>query len=347
MSSISVLSQPVSVGPSPHPRQLPPADGFLHIGSVPYLNVRPLLRALRQVFERAGLWTAMFPAGLKVTEAVPRILAERARRGQFHAAIVPVFEVLSHSYGAFLPGSCIAARGAVESVVLFADDPLESLTRIELDPASLTSVHLIQVLLSLRGQQVEYVEPTAAHGKDDKPARTPPRFPKYRGRLLLPGATHGEPGPLQLPPRTGRLLIGDAALARRGMHATEWDLASAWLSATGLPFVFAAWHAPDPTWAEPHHPLGSLFQQVAMEVDHHRMIAAREDGPRFGFDAALAEAYLTRAIHYDFGSEEQAGLSRFGRECQRLGFLSRSIPGDVEWAGPLTVHQPGPAAQTP
>jgi predicted solute-binding protein len=180
----------------------------------------------------------------------------------------------------------------VESVVLFAESPLDQLHRIELDTASLTSVNLIRILADWHGMAVEFVEGDRAR----------PTWP--------------------LPAGTGRLIIGDEALRRRGTCAVEWDLAQAWIDRTGLPFVFAAWHTPDPALAEPGSPVHELFLRMAELVPGQIEPAARLDGPAFGFEPQTALDYLSRAIHFAFGDREKDGLDRFRIECERLGLLA-------------------------
>jgi predicted solute-binding protein len=284
-------------------------DRTLRVGSVPYLNVQPLLRALRDTFYSPGPWQEAYPGGLSISTAVPRQLARLDRAGAFDVAIVPVFEHLSHPGGHLLPGTCIGARGPVESVILFAPVPINQVTRIELDPASLTSVHLIRVLMDWRGQAIEWTE---------------------RPRAIFPAAPlHGT---------TARLIIGDDALRLRGTQPTEWDLAEAWIEGTGLPFVFAAWQTRLADCAAPDSPVAQLFARLRDSLPRSIEEAARLDGPAFGFRINDALSYLSRAIHYDFGADEQAAIDRFASECRRLGLLPAS-----ESRNPAAEWQPAPA----
>ena len=104
------------------------------IGSVPYLNARPLIYGIED----------------QVTLAVPSRLADLMFRGQFDAALVPVAEILLHDRYDIVDGIAIAARGVVQSVFLAHREPIEKLKRIAVDPASRTSVWLLRVLLKAR-----------------------------------------------------------------------------------------------------------------------------------------------------------------------------------------------------
>ena len=118
------------------------------IGSVPYLNARPLIYGIED----------------KVTLCTPARLADLMHHNQFDVGLVPVAEVLSHDQYDILDGIAIASRGAVASVFLAHREPIENLQRIAVDPASRTSVWLLRVLLKV-GYQTEpefYPRPSGA-----------------------------------------------------------------------------------------------------------------------------------------------------------------------------------------
>jgi len=101
------------------------------IGSIPYLNVRPLTYGIED----------------RVTLCEPSQLADALHHGQFDVGIVPVAEVLLHDEYDVIDGIAIAARGSVRSVFLAHREPLDKLKRIAVDPASRTSAWLLRVIL--------------------------------------------------------------------------------------------------------------------------------------------------------------------------------------------------------
>lgn len=103
------------------------------IGSVPYLNVRPLIYGIED----------------KVTPCEPARLADFLYRGQFDVGMVPIAEVLLHDRYDVLDSVAIASDGAVQSVLLFHRQPIASLQRVAVDPTSRTSVMLLRVLLKM------------------------------------------------------------------------------------------------------------------------------------------------------------------------------------------------------
>ena len=164
------------------------------IGSVQYLNAVPLTRGIEG----------------EILFATPARLAEMLRRDELDAALVSLTEVLLNDRYDILDGIAIASLGEVYSVLLAHQKPLETVKEIFCDPASLTSVNLLKVLLAERGLKPEF-KPlenyAAASGKDFV------------------------------------LLIGDRAIDfQRARHAHEiFDLGAAWTEMTNLPFVYAVW----------------------------------------------------------------------------------------------------------
>lgn len=102
------------------------------LGSVPYLNARPLVEAK----------TA------PCSYAVPALLAREFAEGLYDAALLPAFEAVRGAEATLADGICIGSDGPVFSVFLAHREPLDSLASIALDPSSRTSSHLLQVVLS-------------------------------------------------------------------------------------------------------------------------------------------------------------------------------------------------------
>jgi predicted solute-binding protein len=120
--------------PDPSSSFLRDNSSFARIGSVPYLNARPLIYGIEEL----------------VTLAEPARLADLLYRRQFEAGLVPAAEVLWHDRYDILDGVAIASDGRVDSVVLAHREPVEKLTRIAVTPVSRTSVWLLRVLLKAR-----------------------------------------------------------------------------------------------------------------------------------------------------------------------------------------------------
>lgn len=261
----------------------PAAKGTVRLGIVPYLNVQPLIWAFTDsATERVTTKAELVPA-------LPSELARRLRAGEYAAAIVPVFEYLQNPIYTIVPDVAIAADGPVRSVALFSQCPLEEIETVELDPASLTSVNLLRVLLAERRLSVRF-------NVHENSAR-----------------------------RSGRLIIGDPALAAAtaGSSPYVYDLAGMWKELTGLPFVFAAWLV-HPNSQD--FPLNSaLLEAKNLGLANLERVSA-ETAERFGSTPQAALAYFRENLDYDLAEREIAGWRHFGQLCAKHGLLNESPP---------------------
>lgn len=233
------------------------------IGSVPYLNARPLLRGLAAEL------------AVEPILAEPAALASLLAAGAVDAALVPAYWVLCNPSFPLVADVAIASEGPVRSVFLAWPGNranLADLHEIATDPASLTSVHLLRVLLA------EYYGLT----------------PRYRA-----GAAADD--------GVARLVIGDPALALRDRLPPDTnvlDLGEEWTRQTGLPFVYATW-AIRPEYAGATALAAILRAAKRRGIADLAAIAAAEPAP------AAALAYLTHNVRFDLGARERQGLARY------------------------------------
>ena len=167
-----------------------------------YLNTLPLL---------AGIEASPVMNEIELIKDYPSNIANSLINGQIDIGLVPVAII------PFLPSwyintdYCIGADGAVASVCIFSDVPLEHADTVLMDYQSRTSVQLATVLLR------EYFKVKAV------PRAAAPGFQEL------------------IKDKTAGLVIGDRALSQRSKSKYVYDLGEAWKLHTGLPFVFAAW----------------------------------------------------------------------------------------------------------
>jgi chorismate dehydratase len=164
---------------------------LLKIGNVSYLNARPYTYNLDDV--------VYMP---------PAQLAMSLRAGEVDIALIPTAEYLEHE-GMYVPleGWGIVSRGAVYSVILSHEEPLQKIKTIALDEQSRTSVALIKILC-----------------RD---------FLNIKPRWMPEDAENAD----------AHLRIGDRAIDFRAQNPEIpcLDLGQAWWNWHKLPFVFALW----------------------------------------------------------------------------------------------------------
>lgn len=243
-----------------------PALARVRLGCVQYLNSKPLI----------------YGCDAPVVFEHPSALARDLASGALDVALVPVFEALRSPGYLAADDVAIACDGPVFSVFLAHRGPLAEVRRVALDPASLTSAHLLRVLLTeFHGLQIV----ADADAEDD-----------------------------------AKLLIGNQAIDFRAHPREGWrflDLGEEWRRCTGLPFVFALWlMRPDlPDAAAVAEELRALKRDGLAHIP--QIVQADRE-----HDAALATRYLTQHIHFDCGPREKAGLERFRELLAKHGFIA-------------------------
>jgi cyclic dehypoxanthinyl futalosine synthase len=259
-------------------------EARLRVAAVGYLNARPLYEGLDRE-----------PASERVRLdcAAPSEVARRVAEDEADVALMPVAAAASIGDLRLVRGSAIGARGAVRSVVLVAERPLEELDELAVDLSSRTSVVLARLVLR---------------------ARLKGREPRLVGLGPSEAVAHvGGP--------RGALVIGDPALAIEGRFPHVTDLGLAWWELTGLPFVFAAWCGRPGAVSAADEALLDRARRAGLE---RRDAIAQEHAARTGLSPASLRAYLRDAIRYDLGDDERRGLERFYDEAARAGLLPRA-----------------------
>ena len=241
-------------------------DKRWRIGAVSYLNTRPLLLGIEQ---------ESFLNSIDLVKSYPANIAQDLLSGQIDIGLVPVAILPQLSNPHIVSNYVIGANGAVASVALFSEVPIDEIKSIYLDYQSRTSVQLLKILLSqFWKKEVEFISATEGY------------------IAQISGTTAG-------------VIIGDRALENLSKYPYVYDLGLAWKQHTGLPFVFAAWVANQPIPSEfmaafdaaNSHGLANLDEVIAL-------IPAQEQV----YDL---HKYYTENISYVYDEEMKQGLAAF------------------------------------
>jgi chorismate dehydratase len=245
----------------------------LRIGCVKYLNARPLIHG----------WPGA------VTLDHPAVLSNQLARGELDVALVSSFEFLRNPIYKIIDGISISSDGPVYSVVVAYRGETPA-PEVELDPASQTSVVLLQYLTRRSGRELRPVQP---------PADLLSEVSAWRARLL----------------------IGDQAIRFRHKFRDQyryWDLGDEWKRLTNLPFVYALWlvrpEASDTSAIAQQ--LRFLRAQNLQRIDE--LIANEPE-----FDAAFCRRYYSEYLRFAFGDQEKQGLLEFAHACVELDLFPR------------------------
>lgn len=241
-------------------------DKRWRIGAVSYLNTRPLLLGLAQ---------EGFKNRIDLVKSYPAKIAQELLAGQIDIGLVPVAIIPQLTHPHIISNYVIGTNGAVASVALFSQVPIDEIKSIYLDYQSRTSVQLLKILLAqFWKKEVEFL--AATEGYIDQ----------------ISGTTAG-------------LIIGDRALDNLNKFPYMYDLGLAWKQHTGLPFVFAAWVANQPI---PEEFMAAFDAANGYGVAHLEEVISLIPANEQVYDL---HKYYTENISYVYDEEKKQGLERF------------------------------------
>jgi chorismate dehydratase len=279
------------------------------VGRIEFINCFPLYLHFEEELDRRGF-------SAQVVSGSPAELNRMLVAGEIDLALPSSIEFARHAEDlVLLDGPAIGSVGAVDSVQLFAKTAVRQLKSIALTEKSATSVTLLRVLCREWGIT-----------------------PRFAPRLMPLADT--------LDRFDGLLLIGDEALhmLRAGVFHHHLDLGAAWLTATGLPMVFAVSVARRAFAAE--QPEAAAAVQAALIASRDRCAArprqtAAAAALVYDFSQAFLERYFDR-LRYGFTPQHRAGLREFYRRANAIGELE--VVPDID-AALLPAPAPSAAGQ--
>ncbi len=203
----------------------------------------------------------------------PANIASHLINGRIDIGLVPVAIIPSLKEHWIISDFCIGCNGAVASVCLFSDVPLQQIESILLDYQSRTSIALLKILLH-------------EHWKIS---------PK-----LIAGTAHYEQ---DIAGTTAGLVIGDRALTQRLHSKYIYDLGSAWKEMTGLPFVFAAWVS--------NKPVSEAFITAFNEANAYGFLHLDEVIGENRITAFDIKSYYTQFVKFKLDTEMKEAKALF------------------------------------
>lgn len=168
----------------------------IRVSAVSYTNTYPFLNGIRKS-------KVMEQIDLSVDN--PSACAQKVIDDQADIGIIPTAALLSLPEYYINTDFCIGTEGAVDSVFIFANKPIEEVKTLRLDKQSRTSNGLARVLIkNYWKKEVELVTDESV-----------------------------EPD--------AYVLIGDRTFGKKSSVPYVYDLGKEWFNFTGLPFAFALW----------------------------------------------------------------------------------------------------------
>lgn len=237
-----------------------------------YLNTKPLLYGIKR-------HTVMNE--IELIEDYPSKIAQMLIDDELDIGLIPVAATLRLNEWHIDSDYCIGSNGAVASVCIFSEVPIEEIKSVYLDYQSKTSVNLAKVLLKeYWKKEVEFIDATGEDFRDQ-----------------ISGTTAG-------------VVIGDRALEQRKKSKYIYDLGEAWKEHTGLPFVFAAWIA--------NKKLPETFIAAFNEANGLGLEKIEEVIKENEFSHFDLRKYYTSCIKYRLDDEKRKGLELFLKKLRNL-----------------------------
>ena len=237
----------------------------MKVCSVSYLNSIPFVYGLEN-------------SGIKVDLSleIPSVCGQKLLNNEVDIALLPVAVIPNLDYADILSPYCISSDGAVQTVCLFSEVPLEQIDTILLDYHSRTSNALVQ-LLSKHFWKIQ---------------------PKFK--------TSDIDFESNIKSNTAGIIIGDRAYNYRDDFPCVYDLSEEWKKFSGLPFVFACWVSNKPLDSSFKKAFSSALQYGISNLD----LAFSEKSD--AFDTQIDKMkYLTEVINYDLTDEKRKSMQMF------------------------------------
>ena len=243
---------------------------MLKISAVSYLNTVPFIHGLKQ---------SELIKFIDLQLDYPSICADKLFNGIVDLALVPVAVIPKLKEAHIISDYCIGANGAVATVCLYSDVPINEIESIALDYQSRTSVELLKILLKEYWQLNPELKKANVGFEEN--------IKGYHAALV----------------------IGDRAFALNNKYAYIYDLSDIWKEMTGLPFVFAAWVANTKLTKDFIVSFNKALEKGLSNIDK----ALALEGDSYP-NCVNPEDYLNNKISYRLDAEKQKGMELFLRK---------------------------------
>jgi chorismate dehydratase len=170
----------------------------IKISAVAYTNTKPFIYGI----ERSNIKNQ-----IDLSLDIPSECAAKLIAGQVDIGLIPVAAIPFVPNANIVADYCIGSIGAVNSVFIFSQVPVEEIKTVRLDAHSRTSNNLAKVLLKFYWKQ-EVIFSTDVNVASD-----------------------------------AIVLIGDRTFGKKMAYPYAYDMGEEWMNFTGLPFLYAAWVA--------------------------------------------------------------------------------------------------------
>lgn len=268
---------------------------MIKLGSVPFINVKPLTYALeKQLIKHEFEFVYAPPAELSV------MMSERT----IDLGLLPVAELLKKPSYRLFPDISISSFGKVDSVTLVSKVPIDNIATVMVDRRSQSSAGLLKVILELfKGLKPEYVKSDVLS--------------------------------LEFEGFDSIMLIGDAGLRCMYDPPSDmilYDLGELWTDETGLPFVYGIYAVNEGVDLGAGAQILHDSKKAGLTMIDKIVMERRRD---IGISVEACKRYLEERIRYDLGDKEVQAINLYATLMRDVGELDRVPPELNFYESPL------------
>jgi chorismate dehydratase len=251
---------------------------LIKLGSVPFLNVRPLIFPLEERLVRHDFEISYTP---------PSTLSTMLFEKKVDLGLIPVAELLKRGIYSIVPNISISSYGKVDSVILLAKSEIKGLKTVAVDARSQSSAALLRIILEI--------------------------FNK-----LSPTYIKREPNDKFLDGVGGGMLIGNMGLKLRYFPPKGYkvfDIGEIWTSETGLPFVYALYAVNSGVHLGENLQALNMARSTGLKIIEK---IVKIESKKLELSEEICLRYLTERIKYDLGEKEINGILTYGEFLTKL-----------------------------
>lgn len=245
----------------------------IRVSPISFLNTLPLSYGIRH---------SNLINQIELVVDTPAQCANRLIEGSVDIGLVPVATIPSICNAQIISDFCIGVSGAVRTVVLVSEVPLNEIKEIILDYQSRTSVVLARILVS----DFWNINVKFSNAK--------------------PGFEY-----VQVKGTTAAVVIGDKVFGIEKKYKYVFDLAIQWREYTGLPFVFACWVT---NCNLSQNFINDFNEALRYGVEHIKEALDSIENPVIPKHEALK--YLSQNIDFNFTDDKKEAMQLFLKKLE-------------------------------
>lgn len=270
------------------------------VTAVSYLNTKPFLY---------GIFQHSIQHNIELSLDIPSLCAAKLQSGEADLGLIPVAAIPQLSNPHIISDYCIGAVGAVKTVCIYSQVPIEEVETVYLDFHSKTSVQLTKILFQKYWKQAPtYISTEDVTRNISLSNVTRTSSPSHSSSHEDTESWYFD----HIQGTTAALAIGDKTMGMSKKYNYTYDLAEIWHKWTGLPFVFAAWVSNKKL---PDDFIEKFNEALHIGLEHIQELIYILPTQYFHFDL---KEYFTKNISYNLDEAKKLGLKRFLSEIKEL-----------------------------